>query len=209
MLPPTLRGRAWVCLSGLIGRSPCYWHFSPLAAACFSSLRTLRRSPLCLPYLQASLINPHSRCYPLSPTLCSASSHHLAPLLGITCLLSSIPSPENAFSCSESLKQVAPTGGGFVLRYKRAWRSVDVAFWVLVLSVRAWVCGVFLSFSLMVVKGLLRLPALWLKAGGEDGPGSIPFYLGSKLHTSPPPPPAPTRPHQPAAHFRVCNLGHL
>lgn len=79
VLPPTLRGWAWVCLSGLIGRSPCYWPFSPLSIPCFSSLRTLRPSPLCLPYLQASLITPHSRCYPLSalrsPPPCALRPH--------------------------------------------------------------------------------------------------------------------------------------
>lgn len=53
VLPPTLRGRAWVCLSGPVGHSP--------------SLRTLRRSPLCLLYLQALLITPTHAVTPSHP----------------------------------------------------------------------------------------------------------------------------------------------
>ena len=101
VLPPTLRGWAWVCLSGLIGRSPCYWPFSPLSIPCFSSLRTLRPSPLCLPYLQASLITPTHAVIrsPLSalphPVLCVLTS--LAQLLVITYLLSPIFAPRKCF----------------------------------------------------------------------------------------------------------------
>lgn len=74
--------------------------------------------------------------------------------------------------------------------------------WVQCQGLGLW--GFLYLFPLMVVKGLGPLPAPWLKAGGGDGPGSIPFYL-KQTRTSPLPPPA----HQPAAHFHVCNMGHL
>lgn len=66
VLPPYLEGAGLgLPLSGLIGRSSCYWHFSPRHTVLFF-LGLLDALP-CLPYLQASLINPHSRCYPPHP----------------------------------------------------------------------------------------------------------------------------------------------